>query len=387
MRTSHQRPAIGLLLFALFNLLTLLPAMAAPGATEAPPLLVAQAGGILKVYSNVKGARVFLNDEEIGKTPTIRLLPPGKYKVKLMLPGYETYEEQLEILANKAVTVNATLTRVVGSIEVVANVDGAQVFLDDQEKGLTPNVLLEDLPAGTYQIQVKKAGYASYAGPITVKPNVRLKLRVELVPNAAVVNVTSSPSGANVFMDDKPIGQTPLSLSSVDAGRHSLRFELAGYGTFYRVFQVGVGERLDLNAPLGKATGSLKVKTRTPGADVYLEGSLLGKTPLALEKVLQPGQYSLRITSPHYADYIQPVVIEANHVTRVSADLISLDKARTGVTANRDSTISTPLTKKWWFWTAVGAVAIAAGGTTAAVVASSPGSQPSHVGDVVVTLP
>jgi hypothetical protein len=387
MRTAHLR-RFSVLSLLLLQALLALPAFADhPRAPEAP-VRVAQAGGILKVYSNIKGARVFLNDEEIGKTPTIRLLPPGKYKVRLVLQGYETYEEQLEILANKAVTVNATLTKIVGSIEVVANVDGARVFLDGQEKGQTPNVALEDLPSGAYQIEVKKPGYAPYTGPITVKPNVRLKLRVELVPNAAVVTLASNPPGARIFLDDKEAGQAPVTLDSVDAGRHALRFELAGHGTFYRVFQVAVGEKLEINADLGKAVGGIRVRTKMPGADVYLEGSYIGRTPLLIEKQIQPGQYSLRISRTRYADFIQPVVIENGRTTRVAAELIPLDRANRPLSTGRDSSASTPLTKKWWFWTIVGgAVAVAAGGTTAAVLSQPEATPPPPTGDVIVTLP
>ena len=110
--------------------------------------MVAQAGGILKVFANIKGAKVFLNDVEIGTTPTIRLMPPGKYKIRLEMPGYETYEEEITILANKGVTINPELIKVVGAIELSANVDDAEVFLQGRFVGKTPNVVVEELPEG-----------------------------------------------------------------------------------------------------------------------------------------------------------------------------------------------------------------------------------------------
>ncbi len=348
------------------------------------PVKVAQAGGILKVYANVKGAKVFLDGVEIGTTPTIRLLPPGKYKVRLELPGYETYEEAITILPNKAVTINPKLVKVVGSIEVTANVEGAEVYLQGRFVGTTPNAVVENLPQGTYQIQVKKPGYATYSGPITIKPNVRLKLKVELTPNAGLVNVSSTPEGANVFLDDEFVGKTPLKLENVSAGRHALRIEKSGYATFYRGFQVAIGDKLDIEGTLQKEGGALKVKTKEPGAKVYLDGSYLGKTPLVTDKTIAPGEYSLRISREHYADHIQPVVIERNRTTKVSAELISLELAmQAGPGGGRASRSS--VTDKWWFWPAVGGVVAAtAGGTTYMVLTQSP-SGPT--GDIAVTLP
>lgn len=385
-----QRHSIGLIprLFLLCLALLVAP-LSEPAQVWAQDSTAAPAaGGILKVYSNVKGARVLLNDEEVGQTPVIRLLAPGKYKVRLELAGYDAYQEEIEIQSNKAVTINAQLAKVVGSLEVIANVEGARVFLNDKEVGKTPNVVLEDLPSGTYNIQVRKTGYTTYTAPITVKPNVRLKMHIPMIANAATVTLSSNPAEARVLMDNEPVGTTPLTLETVPAGRHALRIEKDGFATSFRVFQVEVGQKLELTANLSKEPGGLRVKTKIPGADVYLEGSLLGKSPLLLEKTIQPGQYSLRITQEGFADHIQPVIIEPSRTTKVSADLVNLEAAtQSGTTGgSRQNMTEEPLTRQWWFWTIVGGVVLAtAGGTTAAVMAADAPS--GSAGDVVVTLP
>ncbi len=382
-----MRKSILLVSMALFAVVAVVPSSASGAGWDvgSGERLVAQAGGILKVFANVKGAKVYLDDVEIGATPTIRLLPPGKYKVRVELAGYETYEEEITILPNKAVTINPELVKVVGSIEIAANVEGAEVYLQGRFVGKTPNAVVDDLPQGTYQIQVKKPGYATYSGPITIKPNVRLRLKVELTPNAGLVNVTSTPEGANVFLDDEFVGKTPLKLESVSAGRHALRIEMSGYATFYRGFQVSIGDRLDIEGELVRDGGALKVKTREEGADVYLDGSYLGKTPLVTDKTIKPGEYSLRISREHYADHIQPVVIERNRTTKVSAQLISLDMAmQTGPTTGPRQGGSS-VTEKWWFWTTVGGVVAAAAGGTTYLVLSQSGGGPT--GDIAVTLP
>jgi len=41
--------------------------------------------------------------------------------------------------------------------------------------------------------------------------------------------VLSRPSGAQVFLDEQPVGTTPLSLSDVAAGTHRVRIDLPGH--------------------------------------------------------------------------------------------------------------------------------------------------------------
>ena len=41
--------------------------------------------------------------------------------------------------------------------------------------------------------------------------------------------VLSRPAGAQVFLDEQPVGTTPLSLSDVAAGTHRVRLDLPGH--------------------------------------------------------------------------------------------------------------------------------------------------------------
>ena len=53
----------------------------------------------------------------------------------------------------------------------------------------------------------------------------RKELQFALRPAFGSVTVTSTPSGALVFLDEKQVGQTPLTLDHIASGSHSLRFQ------------------------------------------------------------------------------------------------------------------------------------------------------------------
>ncbi len=68
--------------------------------------------GFIKVRSNRKGAKVFLNDKKRGLTPLkgkIRVKAPSAHRVKVSKPGYVDFSADLKVPPDGTVTVNAVL--------------------------------------------------------------------------------------------------------------------------------------------------------------------------------------------------------------------------------------------------------------------------------------
>ncbi len=66
------------------------------------------------------------------------------------------------------------------------------------------------------------------------------------------LTVTSSPEGAMVYVDDVPVGHTPLHGHGVDPGRHALEIRLRGYRTETRHLRVRAGRRTSLRVHLAE---------------------------------------------------------------------------------------------------------------------------------------
>jgi PEGA domain len=69
-------------------------------------------------------------------------------------------------------------------------------------------------------------------------------------PSTATLLVDSRPAGANVFLDGRLIGTTPLSLPNVAAGDHAVRIELTGYNRWTASVSLDGGERRRVAASL-----------------------------------------------------------------------------------------------------------------------------------------
>ncbi len=140
-------------------------------------------------------------------------------------------------------------------------------------------------------------------------------------PAQGTLEVDSSPRDAQVFLDGRYLGLTPL-VTSVRPGRHDLSVKKTGYQPYRAAVRINPGERLRVYARLVPEvqTGTLSVRSSPSGAKVYLNGAYRGRTPLDLE--LRPGSYDLKLTYPGYAPWSKRVYVRPGQTTYVSTTLV-----------------------------------------------------------------
>lgn len=97
---------------------------------------------------------------------------------------------------------------------------------------------------------------------------------------------------------------------------------------------------------LGDTGGSLAVSSNETSAALYLNDQEAGELPMQALDGLTPGRYSLRVAKGGYYDWRSDVFVEPGAATPVWAEL---------------SEKPPKWYETWWFWTAVGVVAVGAG--------------------------
>jgi len=116
------------------------------------------------------------------------------------------------------------------------------------------------------------------------------------------VQVVSEPSGASVFLNGRLLGATPLRLPVLPAGLYSLRLERHGCSSHQRSLEMN-GKAQVIQAKLPPTpTGLLDVKVKPEGAEVLLDGELVGLTPLNLDGI-PAGIHELTIRKTNYRPY------------------------------------------------------------------------------------
>ena len=106
---------------------------------------------------------------------------------------------------------------------------GATVTVDGTAQAATTPTALTGLdPKKSYEVTVALKGYHDWKSKLSPKDGA--KLAANLVANEKVVEVTSTPAGADLLLDGKRIGRTPYSIRKFDVtNEHKLEVRRGGF--------------------------------------------------------------------------------------------------------------------------------------------------------------
>jgi hypothetical protein len=281
----------------------------------------------IEVKSTPSGASVFLDGKRLEeRTPAVIQKVPvgGKHEIRVAKEGFRSWVKTVEPEDDKPVTLQASLERLLTSIEVKSTPSGASVFLDDKKMNGSTPIEIPDVSAGdAHKIIVKKKGYANGVQTVTLKPGERKEVEVALKPLLGEVRISSDPSGARVYLDDRDmVRKTPTRLSGLSPGTYQLRLKKEGYKVWADKVVVRASEALDLpRVKLQKAFGRLNLHV-SPWAHVYHKGKKLGTTPLA-NIPFQVGTHKLVLKNPRLKiEKEVSVTIVADKINTKTVDLM-----------------------------------------------------------------
>jgi hypothetical protein len=135
----------------------------------------------------------------------------------------------------------AALTRAVGafvspasapaqgsaSLFITSNPAGAAVFLNGVEVGTTANPLLPLAP-GTYEVELRKEGFVPESDTVTLEMDETQFLAFSLAEIRGGSILVSSVPSAEVFLDGRRVGRTPLTVEA-QPGVRTLRLARPGF--------------------------------------------------------------------------------------------------------------------------------------------------------------
>ena len=159
-----------------------------------------------------------------------------------------------------------------------------------------------------------------------VPPPLEPKVLPAVVEKTSSISVETEPVGAKVFVDGKPVGAAPLTVSEVTSGEHVVEASLAGYQNVKRTVNASTeGDRLMivLTLPPKKERveaaqvqkGKLTLST-DPWTHVSLNGKMLGDTPL-IELSLPAGRHRLQLSNEQAKiDLAIEVEVKAGQITK-----------------------------------------------------------------------
>lgn len=308
--------------------------------------------GKIKVTSVPSLTKVFLDEGRyMGKTPlTINGILPGKHKVTLVLTNYEKYAQEVEVIADKVINVSAVLVStsvkpkppLVGKLVLNSTPSYAQVYLNGIYKGITITPLaIDKLSYGTYNLKLTKAGYEDWAKEIIIYSDKTTEIHAELKPESGSIYISSSPSGATIYLDGIYKSTTTKTIDNIPSGSHTIKITKTGYEDVTRDIKVIAGKTTTLSVDLERILATIEVFSTPSGAKIYLDNIYKGTTPLTLDK-LGFGSNHLKLTKAGYQDWTKDIVVSSAKTIEVHAELkpepgsISISSSPSGATIYLD---------------------------------------------------
>ncbi len=278
-----------------------------------PPLLI--------VRSRPDGAAIFIDGKEAGKTPrTFRELTEGKHEVRVLLDRYEEYSKKLKLASGKRYTLTVKLVpEPYGDIEVRSEPDGADVFFDGKKVGVTP-YSAERVPIGSHKVSLSLPCYRTLDKTVKIVPLKKLTLDLSLKPACGTVALASQPAGVRLSIDGKDVGKTPYRLENVPEGELLVALEEECYHPLKRKVKVVAGKELEYKFSLKPSCTNLKMTSKPSGADVFIDGKKVGKTPFVLAK-FQKDKVKLRLEKECYAPVKQELALKPGKENSFSFEL------------------------------------------------------------------
>ncbi len=136
--------------------------------------------GSIEVASTPAGSALYLDGNYMGQTlpgsySDLTSVLEGTHTVLVQHTDFQDYSQTVFVRGGAVVTVNAVLNPraplpvpdTTGQIVIVSAPAGAEVFLDNTFRGITP-VTLADIPAGSHTVTAKQAGWTDASQVVTV---------------------------------------------------------------------------------------------------------------------------------------------------------------------------------------------------------------------------
>ena len=309
------------------------------------PVIPGGGTGYFSINSVPSGGDVYFDGAYWGETPamvTVSTTGNPDHTIRISLPGYEEWSDAYygNPKDGQTIQITAQLTpsAQTGNIQVVSTPSGALVTLDRSRSANTPYTFT-NIPVGTHEITVFMSGYQDFYMDVNVNKGQTAYVNAILQPavTTGTLSVSSSPSGAAVYVDGSYRGVTSTSVGNLVPGSHSVQLILAGYQDWTGTVTISAGATTYLNPTLTvdqqPTYATVSITSNPPGANVYSNGVYIGQTsagsPLVFTQV-NPGTYSLLITKSGYQDYSGTQTVVAGQNYNIAVTLNSVQNPTTG---------------------------------------------------------
>ena len=249
------------------------------------------------------------------------LLLRGDYDITANATGYYPLLESISVGDNATQELKLELQPLPGNLSITSELENIKVSVDSQSAGTVPGTI-EGISRGSHQLEFNKYRYFPLLQEIDIDGLGKTQsLNISLLPAWGQMQFTTIPAGAELYIDERLIGQTPVTAEVLETGSQ-LKVTLAGYKTYTQ--QVSVKAGTSAQQPpieLIVADGTLQIDSSPSSASVTINNKFLGTTPV--EVALAPfTQHRVELFLEGYLKASQLTQVQPEKTSEIAINLV-----------------------------------------------------------------
>ncbi len=282
-------------------------------------------GHVTVVTNPPTEAVVTINESESGPAPfgPIELLP-GEHSVSVRAERFLPYNGVIKVPGlGLHEQLSVQLVPRWAEVHIDSQPPGARIYAGEEQVGETPATI--ELMEGSHPISVVRDGYSAWDGTVVAEPNADIALPlIRLQPANAQLLVNSIPRGANVTVNGRYRGQSPITLDLAPDINYEIGLSKAGYGITSRKVRLESAASDSITVDLTARTGTLTVNVQPADATVYVDGQARGTGSATLRLSSAPHRIEVRKTG--FESWSRTVTPRPGYPQTLSARLRSLEE-------------------------------------------------------------
>ncbi len=198
----------------------------------------------------------------------------------------------------------------VSMLEVKSEPEGADIYINGEKLGKTP-LEVDVYEFGKYKVELKLDGYFDYMGEVEVSEDYHdLNVKLE---KAGFLEVVSTPTGADVILNDKLVGKTPLSIPKIKKDKYVIKLALADYQDYSQEIDLISVDRAKVEVKLEKMRSKVNLVGLRGDVNVLIRGEGIEKNISRLpakEIELVYGEYEIKLNKLGYHSATRKVRVD-----------------------------------------------------------------------------
>ena len=265
----------------------------------------------LIIESSTPDAKIFINDEYIGRNSVRKFLPiTQEHSYKVEAQFYHPKSGNVKLKPEEKTTLQVDLDPAFGYLNIKTTPEsGAEIEINGElQKEKTP-FTSDKLKSGTYTLQAFKPMYKSEPQRVDITDGKTAEININLIPTFANAEITCQDKEVEIYIDGEYKAKGSFK-GQLAEGSHQLELKKTSHRTIKKTINAISGQPLKENiANLQAINGKLNIDSEPFNADIYIDGKHYGKTPMLISDILI-GEHEVVLKKDGFKDFTDKITIQ-----------------------------------------------------------------------------